>query len=289
MANEYNIKNGLILNQYIGNDSSLLYTDISGVVQSSNINPIQLENDILYLSGEYVQHTELSAWNGSTNLTTLGTVISGHWNSTPINDDYLLNISWNKVLETPTTLSGYGITDTDKFKTYSGFVNRSDSTIEISALGLFTFTPNNSVVFANGIKHILSTSQSISITNDQNLTYLFIDHNGILQKSLIAWDLASINNAPLAIVFKDNNEYALTDERHSYLRNTSWHRWAHNNIGAVWNRGFAGIFTNNSINIEQGVIYDEDISFDSITSQSTTSLWYRNGSDGMRLIRKCWR
>lgn len=96
-----------------------------------------------------VENTALSTWAGSSNLTTLGTVTTGTWNGTPIGDSYISSASawnakvsfpgfgttagtaaegndarlsdartplahtqaWSTITSTPTTLSGYGITD----------------------------------------------------------------------------------------------------------------------------------------------------------------------------------
>lgn len=185
-----------------------------------------------------------------------------------------------------------GYFDFDKnindYKSYSGFENRTDSTISINESGVFTLAPTSTSfnVYTNGSgKHIISTTQTVSVTDDQTITYIYIDTNGVLQKSTAAWDLSSGVNAPCAIVFKDGTNYALTDERHSYERNKNWHRWAHFNIGAMYKSGLTGTFGNNSTSVTQGVIYDEDLEHDTGGTKTSTSLWYRNATSGMRLIR----
>ena len=40
-----------------------------------------------------VENTKLSTWNGSNNITTLGTIVSGTWNGSKISNDYLTNNS----------------------------------------------------------------------------------------------------------------------------------------------------------------------------------------------------
>ena len=43
-----------------------------------------------------VENISLSSWNGSTNISTLGTITSGIWNGTKINDTYINSASiWN--------------------------------------------------------------------------------------------------------------------------------------------------------------------------------------------------
>jgi hypothetical protein len=46
-----------------------------------------------------------------------------------------------------------------------------------------------------------------------------------------------------------------------------------------------GIFTTTDLSIAQGVIYDEDIRFDTGGTKTATTLWNRNATDGMRMTR----
>lgn len=185
-----------------------------------------------------------------------------------------------------------GYFDFDKnlhdYKAYSGFENRTDSTISIDGSGVFTLAPavTSFVVYTNGTgKHILTTPQTLQVTEDQSITYIYIDGTGVLQKSTAFWDLSSGANAPCSIVYKDGTTYAITDERHGYERNRSWHRWAHQNIGAMYHYGLAGTFTDTTLSVTQGEIFDEDIAFNTGTTKTTCSLWYRNATNGMRIIR----
>jgi len=182
--------------------------------------------------------------------------------------------------------------DADKnindYKSYSGFENRTDSTISIDGSGVVTLAPTSTSfdVYTKGTgKHVISTSQTVTVTDDQTITYIYVDGSGVLQKSITPWDLTSGVNAPCAIAFKDGSIYTLTDERHSYERNKIWHRWAHFNIGAMYFSGLTGTFNSTTLSITQGVIYDEDISFDTGSTRTACSLWYRNGGTGMRVIR----
>jgi len=177
----------------------------------------------------------------------------------------------------------------NNYRTYSGFENRTDSTISInSGTGVFTLAkvsdPFN--VYTNGTgKHVISDPQTVTVTDDQTITYIYIDSAGTLQKSTLPWNLDSGENAPCAIVFKDGTTYAVTDERHSYARNAQWHTWAHFNIGAMYRSGLVGTFDDTTLSVTQGVMADEDIDFDTLETKTTASLWYRNATTGMRLIR----
>ncbi len=175
--------------------------------------------------------------------------------------------------------------NTEGYKVYSGFVNRTDSSLSMVG-DIFTLVPTGASydVYTNGILHTISSTLTVQITEDRNITYVYIDIDGNLQKTTTMWDLES-GNAPCAIIFKDGSLYALTDERHGYDRNRPWHKWAHRNIGAMYNGGLEGVFTNNSLTIQEGEIADEDLNHSISGPQSLCSLWYRAGAIGMRLVR----
>lgn len=176
---------------------------------------------------------------------------------------------------------------TDVYKTYAGFVNRTDSTIAVDGSGVVTLAPavTSFVVYINGTKKTLTNTQTVTVTDDQTITYIYLDYSGVLQKSVSAWDITSGLNIPVAICFKDGSTYALTDERHGHERNKAWHNWAHNNIGAMYKSGLTGTFGNTTLSVTQGVIYDEDLRADTGGTKTATSLWYRNATNGMRLVR----
>lgn len=176
---------------------------------------------------------------------------------------------------------------TDVYKTYAGFVNRTDSTITVNGSGVVTLAPavTSFTVYINGTKKILSNTQTVTVTSDQTITYVYLDSSGVLQKSISAWNITSGLNIPVAICFKDGSTYALTDERHGHERNKAWHNWAHMNIGAMYKSGLTGTFTTSTLSITQGIIYDEDLQADTGSTRTTCSLWYRNATTGMRLTR----
>ncbi len=175
----------------------------------------------------------------------------------------------------------------DVAKTFAGFVNRTDSTITVNGSGVVTLAPavTSFVVYINGTKKTLTNTQTVTVTADQTITYIYLDSAGVLQKSLSAWDITSGLNIPVAICFKDGNTYALTDERHAHERNKAWHNWAHMNIGAMYKSGLTGTFTTSTLSVTQGIIYDEDLQADTGSTRTTCSLWHRNATTGMRLTR----
>ena len=174
-------------------------------------------------------------------------------------------------------------------KKYSGFENRTDSVIAMSGNMFQITTPVSYNIWINGAgKQTITETLSIEITEDQALTYVYLDMDGEtvrINKSTSAWNIADGTAIPLAIVFKDGAIYAVTDERHGYNRNLDWHSWAHLTIGAMYKSGLTGLFLDESFSVAQGVIYDEDIRFNTGGTKTTTSLWYRNATSGMRLVR----
>ncbi len=177
---------------------------------------------------------------------------------------------------------------TNDHKKFSGFENRTDSSIAMNGNDFEITTTSYNVYFCGIGKKTVTSTLSIEITEDQNITYIYLDWSGSavrINKSITPWDIKDGTNIPLAIIFKDGSTYAITDERHGYNRNLEWHNWAHNNIGAVYYNGLSGTFTDTTLSITQGIIYDEDIRFDTGGTKTTCSIWYRNSSSRMRLIR----
>jgi hypothetical protein len=179
--------------------------------------------------------------------------------------------------------------NTENYKTYCGFENRTASNISISGAGVFTISAVSAItgynVWINCARYNITSSRTVTITDDQTISFIYFDSTGVLQKSTSFWNIASGTDAPVAIVFKDGSSYTLMDERHNYARDRVWHNWAHSNIGCMYSSGFTGTFTNTTLSVTQGVISDEDIVFDSLTTKTSTSLWYRNATTGMRMIR----
>jgi hypothetical protein len=177
----------------------------------------------------------------------------------------------------------------------SGFPNRTDSAIAMDGANFkITSVGASYDVWVNGIRHTISTDKTVPIANDRELHYVYFDAAGDLQVSLSAWDIASPLASPCAIVFRDGTDYAITDERHSSARNRPWHNWAHNNIGAMFRSGLGAQFGSpgalidglHQIKVEQGIIADEDICFDTGGIKTSTTLWHRGaGGAGMRMIR----
>jgi hypothetical protein len=174
-------------------------------------------------------------------------------------------------------------------KNYCGFENRTDSVITAADSGGWKVTiapvTTSFNVWAGKAKRTFTTSQVVSVPTDLTLYFIYVDESGAFAVSTTPWDIDS-DNAPAAIFYREGTDYALTDERHSYRRNTVWHNWAHNNIGAMYKSGLTGTFLDSTFSIAQGVIADEDINFDTGEAKTTTTHWHRATTlDRMRLVR----
>jgi hypothetical protein len=169
------------------------------------------------------------------------------------------------------------------FSALHGFLDRTNSTLSMSTSNFQITTGSSYVFYVNGVKFTKSTTQSVSITDDLDETFVFYDSSGTLQKSTTPWNITSLTEIPIAIIYKDGSNYKIYDERHSYSRCLEFHKWAHLTIGARYGSGLTGTFTNTTLSITQGVIYDEDISNDTNGTKTTATLWYRNtGANAMR-------
>jgi hypothetical protein len=115
-----------------------------------------------------VENTALSTWVGSSNITTVGTLanltvtnpitgsITGNAGSVTngiystgnyTNPSWLTNISWSKIVSTPTTLSGYGITDgVTSVNGQTGTVNLTTTNITDSLNKRFVTDPQKTVL-----------------------------------------------------------------------------------------------------------------------------------------------
>ena len=183
-------------------------------------------------------------------------------------------------------VSNISIATLDNKKEYCGFENRIDSEYSFNtSTNVFTIQPVTTSynIWTGNAKYTKTSSESVNITITNDITFIYFNHDGTLIASGTPWGFED-NVAFVAIIFLDSSgEYALTDERHGYDRDRAWHGWAHNTIGARYKSGFTGTFTNTTLSVTQGIIYDEDIKFDSLATQTTCSLWYRDSN--MRLVR----
>jgi hypothetical protein len=83
------------------------------------------------------------------------------------------------------------------------------------------------------------------------------------------------------MVYRYGSLYKRYEERHSYIRNRTWHDWAHNTIGTRYKSGLGGTFGNSTFSIDSGYISDEDITLLINTATSCTLLYRATGATYM--------
>ena len=78
----------------INNNNSVIIDGVSNqndiaIFTTNGIKGQSVANLKTDLNLNLVENTSLSTWNGSTNISTLGTITSGIWNGTKITDTYI--------------------------------------------------------------------------------------------------------------------------------------------------------------------------------------------------------
>ncbi len=166
---------------------------------------------------------------------------------------------------------------------YSGFPNRTDSIISLTG-DLFEISPTSTSfdVYAGGKIWSKTSTDSLNITDVIGIHFIFYDIDGVLKQSTTIWDISG-DIAPVAVIYWNGDAGRLTEERHSYTRNKEWHHWAHDTIGARYGYGLDAVFTNTTLSIQSGSIYDEDIETE-WDAQTSCIIWYRSGINNMSFI-----
>ena len=164
-----------------------------------------------------------------------------------------------------------------------GFENRTDSNITFTAT-----SPTRTVQIApasttfsywrGGTKVTKNSAQTATITNTIGLWYVYFNTSDVLTTSQTSWDIES-DNVPVCALYWNGTSARIQEERHGYIRNRSWHKWAHDTIGTRYESGLVGTFTNTTLAFTEGYVHDEDIDF-YIGAQTNCVLWYKLAASG---------
>ena len=175
-------------------------------------------------------------------------------------------------------------------KDFCGFENRTDSTLSINDTGLFTIAPTSTsyTIWVGKKKYIKTTSASVNVTENYDLTYIYFDDDGVIQASTTSWTIVG-EEALIAIVYRSDTIYRIWDERHRYDRNRAQHYLDHMTIGARFGSGLTGSFPSanaidGTFSIASGRIWDEELFFDITGPITTATIWYRRAAGGMNII-----
>jgi hypothetical protein len=168
--------------------------------------------------------------------------------------------------------------DAQNINTLAGFENQTDSTLAWND-GTRTFTISGTYNFwIQNIKFTKSSPINIVIPNTAGQYFVYFDSTGTLQQSSSVWDITSDLIAPVVTVYWSGTLGEVGDERHSAYRNRLLNSYLHNTRGTAYGSGLAGTFTNTTLSVTTGIIYDEDIKLTISGTQTACRLWWRSGS-----------
>jgi len=130
---------------------------------------------------------------GQSSITTLGTIGTGVWQGTPIADAYLTAIAWAKITGTPTTLSGYGITDAyTKTQSDARYLQLSGGTLTGNLNGVTPTQLGYLTGITSDVQTQLNGKQAAFTSQSANLVYRSGDSGGIP-----AFGALSLNDMPV--------------------------------------------------------------------------------------------
>lgn len=190
----------------------------------------------------------------------------------------------------------------------TGFTNRTDSEISfVNSTRTFTIQPTSTSFsfYQRGVEYVKTAADSIVISDDNRLHFIYYDTSGTLQESLAFFDLKT--QAPVAIVYWNSTlgeSILLGEERHGLSMDWTTHTYLHITNGTQYVRGFGisnytltGVGNSNTdvqIGIENGTIADEDIFISVVNNSSPTEIFeqdispianlpivYRLGTEGI--------
>ena len=164
----------------------------------------------------------------------------------------------------------------------AGFVNSTTSALSFNNGSRdFTLTPIGTCeVWANNVKYSYTTPQVVNVPNTIGVHFIYINSAGTLVQSTLPWgglDSVSSSFAMVAFVYWDGTKGATVDERHGSERNRLTHQYLHNTRGATYYNGLTGTFTDTTLSIDAGAIYDEDLYFYISGPTTTVRQWHRSG------------
>ena len=144
--------------------------------------------------------------------------------------------------------------------------------------------------YNNAVKIVVSTDQTTVIGAAAGFYFIYFNSAGVLTNSTVFPGLtATSGNVFIATVMWNGTNFgAVSDERHGFDRDTAWHVWAHNTVGARYGAGltftFAGTTNlNTTFSVSSGNTYDEDINF-TIPTTTTCRLLRQTAAGAYSLV-----
>lgn len=164
----------------------------------------------------------------------------------------------------------------------TGFVDRTSSIIGFTAgTREFVIAPVSASfkVYSRGTAYTKSDTDTIIITTDIGLHFIYFDTDGVLQEGTVPWDINS-GNIPIATVYWNGTDGLLSDERHGIQMDGQTHEYLHETRGASYAAGLTGTFATNgsTLDIAAGEWYDEDIEHVNAAAYTQCRVFWRIGS-----------
>jgi hypothetical protein len=159
---------------------------------------------------------------------------------------------------------------------YAGFNDRTTSTLGfVDGTRVFTLTNvGTCYVWTNNVRYAKAAPVTVTIANTVGLHFIYFDSTGTLVESTSAWDVTSDQIAPVATVYWDGTTGVVGDERHSAFRSRAAHAYLHSTRGTAYDSGLTGTFTNTTLSVATGTVWDEDLKFSLTGPFTTCRLWY---------------
>lgn len=155
----------------------------------------------------------------------------------------------------------------------TGFPVKSDSAISFDEeTRIFTIAPSSTVfdVWCSGIKHTISSPQTVTIPNTSGLYYIYFDSTGALEYKTTYFEFSV--EAPVSYIYwnaEDGVAYFFADERHGVTLDWQTHEYLHRTRGAAIAGGFGvneytivgdgELDSDAQISIANGTFFDEDM------------------------------
>ena len=301
---------GNVTGDLTGNVTGDLTGDVTGQVSDISNHGISDLSDVAIndaANGDFLRYNGANWINDPVNLTTdtvgdyVATVVSGTGISVTNTggEGATPNVALNAVLDNLNDVVISGATPgqtlqfdgTNWINTASatmepiGFENKADSVISFNKTTReFSISPASTSysVWCVGKKFTKTTTETIEITNDSALHYIFFDSEGRLgtRQSYFSWD----SEAPVSYVYwnaTDQEAYFFADERHGIVLDWATHEYLHRTRGAAIANGFGvnnytttgngTLDAHAQIDVANGTFFDEDLQVD-ITHSATPTL-----------------
>ena len=133
----------------------------------------------------------------------------------------------------------------EEYTTENGFIDRAESTLSFTdGTRTLAITPvgDDFTFWAGGVKYVKSSAQSVVISTDSGLHYIYFDADGVLTESTSIPSGWIADVATVALVYwsvADSSGILVGDERHGRIMDAATHAYLHETRGTQYVSGLA--------------------------------------------------